>query len=556
MKTALTEPVYCLAVDDLEENLLSLEALLKSERVIILKARSGPEALELLLKHDVALALLDVQMPEMDGFELAEMMRGTGRTQRVPIIFLTAGTANMQRRFRGYEAGAVDFLQKPIEADILRSKAEVFFSLARQQRLVERQRDALQVSAETNAKLLLESQQYAAALQEADQRKDEFLANMSHEIRTPMNAVIGLANILANSSPLTPKQKEFIDTLRTSADALLGLINDLLDISKIESSPIEFEEIPFRLTDVVNEAMRMMQVRAAEKGLTLMFDNQSFALGDRLHVGDPARLRQILLNLCSNGIKFTDKGSITIEIDCEKSETAVDHIVLRVRDTGIGIPPEKLDAVFQKFVQADSSINRKYGGTGLGLAITRSLVERMGGTIQVESVLGSGSTFLIRLPLPVASSNETPMIQPTPVKAPVDAAPDKPRILLVEDHPTNVLVARTFIEEFGYQIDVAGDGLQALALASENPYAAILMDVQMPGMDGFEATARIREHEKQHGRTPKPIIGMTAHALIGDRERCLNAGMDDYITKPFNPDELEEKLATLTASAETKARIA
>lgn len=194
--------------------------------------------------------------------------------------------------------------------------------------------------------------------------------------------------------------------------------------------------------------------------------------------------------------------------------------------------------------------------TGLGLAITRSLVERMGGTIQVESVLGSGSTFLIRLPLPVASSHEIPMIQPTPAKAPVETVPDKPRILLVEDHPTNVLVARTFIEEFGYQIDVAGDGLQALALASENPYAAILMDVQMPGMDGFEATARIREHEKQHGRTPKPIIGMTAHALIGDRERCLNAGMDDYITKPFNPDELEEKLATLTASTKAKARIA
>ncbi len=538
-----TPPVHFLLVDDLPENILSLEALLQREGLVLLKARSGPEALELLLKHEVALALLDVQMPGMDGFELAELMRGSQRTQRVPIIFLTAGTDDRQRRFRGYEAGAVDFIHKPIEPDILRSKADVFFSLYKQQQQLAAQRDALQVTLEENARLLKASQQYAAALQEADRRKDEFLANMSHEIRTPMNAIIGLSNLLSTSQPLTPRQLEFIKTLQMSADTLLDLINDLLDISKIESSNLELEHVSFSVVGVVDEAVRMLGVRASEKNLKFTVKQECACIEKRTFLGDPARLRQILLNLCSNALKFTEKGGVEIGVYCEQGPGKKHETVkLSVRDTGIGIPPEKIVSIFEKFVQADSSITRRYGGTGLGLAITKQLAEAMGGTIEVASEPGKGSTFTVTLPLEIAAG-EGSAGESANVTVNALTAPPRMRLLLVEDHPPNILVARTFLEDFGYEVDVVGNGNDAIERVKQGGYAAVLMDVQMPGMNGFEATQRIRMWERQGGAARMPIIGMTAHALVGDREKCIEAGMDDYITKPFHPEELEHKLA-------------
>ncbi|PZP85822.1 MAG: hybrid sensor histidine kinase/response regulator [Azospirillum brasilense] len=546
MLREVTDPVYFLLVDDLEENLLSLEALLRRDGLILLKARSGPEALELLLKHEVALALLDVQMPGMDGFELAELMRSTTRTQRVPIIFLTASGDNRQRRFQSYEAGAVDFLSKPIEPDILRSKADVFFSLYRQQLLLYRQRDQLAQRSEENARLLEEARRSAEALKVADRRKDEFLANMSHEIRTPMNAVIGLANILMKSEPLTDRQREFISTLRSSANSLLDLINDLLDISKIESSNLELERTPFSMVKLSEEVISMLNVRAQEKKLNLSLQLECACIHTRHFLGDPARLRQVLVNLCSNAIKFTQEGGVTLLVQCAPAaDASSETITLRVMDTGIGIAPEKLDSVFDKFVQADSSINRRYGGTGLGLAISKTLVEAMGGSIQVSSEIGKGSIFEVTLTLPVVAP-ATATAEDAAQKPAAPASANLPRLLLVEDHPPNVLVARTYLEDFGYAVDHAASGQQAIDMAAQGArYIAILMDVQMPGMSGFEATAKIREAEKARGAPPTPIIGMTAHALLGDRERCLNAGMDDYVPKPFNPDELQQKLDAL-----------
>lgn len=523
-------PVHFLLVDDLKENLMSLEALLRREGLVLLKAESGPEALELLLKYDVALALVDVQMPEMNGFELAELMRGSSRTQRVPIIFLTAGEVSRQRRFRGYEAGAVDFLYKPIEPDILRSKAEVFFNLYRQQQEITMQRDKLQ--------------NYAEALKLADRRKDEFLATMSHEIRTPMNAIIGLSGILGKSSPLSEKQKEFIDTLHTSANSLLGLINDLLDTSKIQAESLELEKIPFSIIRVVNETAGMMEIRAQEKQLKFKVDIHDKCVARRLYMGDPERLRQILLNLCSNAIKFTEKGSVTLTMHCELgNDPSTEAIRIEVKDTGIGIAPDKIDAVFDKFVQADNSISRRYGGTGLGLSIARQLTELMGGTIEVSSSLGEGSTFTVHLRFKVAPGV---VMEATDAFNGHDAnSRQRPRVLLVEDQAPNVLVARTYLEDFGYLVDVATSGLEAVQCCAKYAYALVLMDVQMPTMDGLEATRIIREHEKKHARRPVPIMGMTAHAYAEDRQRCLAAGMNDYLAKPFEPDEFEEKLAAL-----------
>jgi signal transduction histidine kinase len=394
-------PIYFLLVDDREENLLTLEALLKRDGLVLLQAQSGVQALELLLQYDVALAFVDVQMPTMSGFELAELMRGTERTKQVPIIFITAERESRQRRFRGYEAGAVDFLTKPLEADILRSKADVFFELFRQRQQMKEQRDELQAIAEENGRLLRQSQEYNEALMVANAAKSDFLANMSHEIRTPMNVIVGLSHILNLSSPLTDRQKECIKTLQSSAKLLLDLINDLLDISKIESGNLELESVPFDLPQLVDEIVSMMKVRADDKSLT--FTSVYDCAGGTRYTGDPARLRQIVVNLCGNAIKFTERGGVEIRVSCAESEQPGHRMLfIAVRDTGIGIPGEKIERIFEKFTQADASINRKYGGTGLGLAITRTLTELLGGTITVESELDKGSVFTLALSLSLA----------------------------------------------------------------------------------------------------------------------------------------------------------
>ncbi len=389
------------------------------------------------------------------------------------------------------------------------------------------------------------------AAEAANLAKSEFLANMSHEIRTPMNAIIGLTNILALSQPLTPKQKEFLQTLQMSADSLLGLINDLLDIAKIEARTVELEQVPFSVTQIVQEVTSMMAMRVQEKGLVFTGVGTSQVTNAQNFIGDPTRLRQIVLNLCSNAVKFTEQGSVHVEIDCHPTaDPHIENICIMVKDTGIGIAPDKLATIFEKFVQADTSINRKYGGTGLGLAITKTLVEIMGGSIQVESVLGQGSTFRVYIPLQRAEESDilgTNLSLPAMLDHSLKVEM-RPHVLLVEDYAANVLVATTFLEGFGYQCDVASNGIEAIEMARTGNYFAILMDVQMHGMNGFEATSLIREYEKQQGLTPIPIIGMTAHALAGDRERCLSAGMSDYIAKPFNPDELKEKLEELLAA--------
>ncbi len=372
--------------------------------------------------------------------------------------------------------------------------------------------------------------------------KSEFLANMSHEIRTPMNAIMGLSQILSMSKPLTERQQEYLKTLQLSADSLLSLINDLLDISKIEARTVELEKIPFNLAQLVEEIVDISSVQAQEKNIK--FITRGTLDDNSIFIGDPTRLRQIFINLCSNAVKFTEAGNIILTIDHQSADKKnMRWIIFEVKDTGIGIPRHKLESIFQKFIQADSSINRKYGGTGLGLAITKTLVEIMGGNIQVESEAGKGSTFRVSLPL-ILSKNQIPandMALGNRKNNNVEKQ-DLGRILLVEDYDPNVLVAGTFLEEFGYSFDVASDGLEAVQKFKDENYVAVLMDVQMPKMNGFEATRSIRNMEIENKRMPLPIIGMTAHALKGDRERCLESGMNDYICKPFSADELKNKL--------------
>lgn len=376
--------------------------------------------------------------------------------------------------------------------------------------------------------------------EEASLAKSEFLANMSHEIRTPMNAIIGLSSLLSMSRPLTGRQQEFLSTLKTSADGLLELINDLLDIAKIEANSVELERRPFRLDQLVHEVASMMSVRVREKGLE--FTCRDECIQGRSFVGDATRIRQIFLNLCSNAVKFTEAGGVHVAVDCLASgDTDIETICIAVTDTGIGIEPDKVEHVFGKFVQADSSITRRYGGTGLGLAITKTLVDIMEGSIKVESQIGIGSTFTVCLPLSVASTH-VPKVDASETEISPPPEDDRPIVLIVEDYAPNVLVAQSYLDTLGYRSEVAASGIEAIEMRKRNRYQAVLMDVQMPGMNGFEATQLVREYERRENLGAIPIIGVTAHALAGDRERCLAAGMTEYLSKPFAIAELKAKL--------------
>ncbi len=360
---------------------------------------------------------------------------------------------------------------------------------------------------------------------------------MSHEIRTPMNAIISLSHILAQSELLTDLQREQLGMLQSSATSLLYLINELLDIARIEACGLELERISFDLPALLKDVLNMFSVKASERNLALVEDNQ---LKHDLYWGDGLRICQVVTNLLNNAIKFTHCGEVVLRAEAMLQEKDWVTLVLSVSDTGIGIPRTKQTIVFQAFTQADAFMTRRYGGSGLGLAICKQLVEHMGGTVQLTSVESVGSTFTVQLPLQLSYETAQPSAD-NMWGGKSSAAPDKdirPRILLVEDYAPNVLIATTFLESFSYAYDVASDSKQAVQLTSEYRYSVILMDIQMQGMDGYEATGHIRRMEKRRKLPPVPIIAMTAHALSGDKERCLKAGMTDYISKPFDPQEL------------------
>jgi len=378
----------------------------------------------------------------------------------------------------------------------------------------------------------------------ANRAKSEFLANMSHEIRTPMNAVIGLANILSTSRPLTEKQQEFVDTLLLSSHSLMSLINDLLDIAKIETNNIDLESIVFNLEDLLKEVMEVSRLRAEDKGIYLNLEMDPGM--PKFYSADPLRIRQVITNLVANAVKFTEKGGVLVHAVFNSGDS---NVLISVKDTGIGIAENQQKIIFEKFTQADASMTRKYGGTGLGLAISKNLAEILGGEISLKSRLGKGSEFIISLPLEPAeeirSQDETPANEP---KIEVAEVTQRGQVLLVEDYKANVMVATSMLDQLGYSYIIAHDGLEAVEkVKNGGDFFAVLMDVQMPRLDGLEATRRIRLYEKEKGLKHSPIIAMTAHAMTGDRERCLESGMDDYISKPFNPSELAEKLERFKA---------
>ena len=374
----------------------------------------------------------------------------------------------------------------------------------------------------------------------ASRAKSTFLANMSHELRTPMNGIMGMLE-LAKRRMTDPKGLDQLDKAKGAANSLLSILNDILDISKIEAERLVLEDVPLQIAAVIENLISVLGHKAAEKGLTFRFDVPA-ELSHLPLMGDPLRLGQILFNLSGNAIKFTEKGNITLRI--RKVDETADSVLLRfeIIDTGIGITPDVLDRLFRSFEQADNSMTRKYGGTGLGLVISKRLAQQMGGEIGVDSTPGVGSTFwfVSRLRL-----RQTSAVQPVDTPSLVSAeerlreAHLGARILLAEDEPINQEVSRGLLETAGLAVDIAEDGQQALALARQQSYALILMDMQMPILNGIDATKAIRTSSLN---TTTPILAMTANAFEEDRNTCLGVGMNDYISKPVDPDGLYKKL--------------
>ncbi len=799
--------INILAVDDREENLLTIESILDSPEINLIKARSGNEALALMFDFDFALVLLDVQMPGMDGFEAAELMRGSEKTRHIPIIFITAINKEKKHIFRGYDAGAVDYLFKPIEAEILQSKVGVFIDLYRQRNTLEdltlklentitellsskeqlkesevKYKDIFENANEgifvlqnnrikfhnpktseilvgeygrlLNKKFIdfvhpefrhllqsehfdklgknLRDQRIAIKIidgnedirwveinsvvinwegkeallnfiidiserkraeeemknarklaEQASRTKSEFLANMSHEIRTPLNGIIGMTELVLMGR-LDDEMRERIEAIKYSGESLLDIINDILDLSKIEARKLELDMVEFSLRSVIEKVLRPLSSKTATKNIELILDIEPGV--HNYYIGDPVRLRQVLFNLIGNAIKFTDEGEVKLVVKQKNQTERESELEFSVIDTGIGIQEDKLQNLFKSFSQADSSTSRKFGGTGLGLAISKSLVEMMRGNISVKSKYGGGSIFSFNICLEkstaeihesdteihpafrdknilIADDNQTnrnilsgllrhlgirydeaengheayrkilkqsatenpfhivlidyhmpemdgiemaklmhkeQKVKPLPhlillssddvslqrkklseygiarylikpifkndlirilneVSGRVEtdkstrqsfkstATNDLNKtmdVLLAEDNLINQKLANGLLENLGCKVTIAGNGREAVDFVKEKKFDIIFMDVQMPEMDGFEATGIIRDLEKDSGRHT-PIIAMTAHAMKGDREKCLNAGMDEYVTKPISIKSVSEAIRRL-----------
>lgn len=664
------EKVNILIVDDRPEKLVAITVILESLNENVVTATSGREALRQLLQTDFAVILLDVNMPGMDGFETAALIRQRRRSEHTPIIFITA-FHDETHATAGYSLGAVDYILAPVVPEVLRAKVAFFVDLFRKTELIKRQADArVMLAHEQAARLTAEN---------ANRAKSEFLANISHELRTPMNAIIGMTH-LALDEPLTPVVRDYLETSVAAADNLLQLLNEILDFSRIEAGKFLLDVSKFSLSGMLSECMKTMAVRAYSKGLEFACEVQG-SLPELLE-GDSQRLRQIIINLIGNAIKFTPTGEVLLQI-CEQSRTdELITLLFEVSDTGIGIAPEDQERIFAPFAQADTSTTREYGGTGLGLAICSDLVRMMGGKLWVESVPGSGSNFrftaqLQYFPLDASQPPEDglnelrdlrvlivddsptntriiesilqrrgmrPQVASTADEAlsltkrsldqgqsfhiviidalitgtdafalaekmealstshsalicmmssvdrqafvdrsgpdPFDAYLAKPvmetellaavrqamgkldanvptlvptlaesdqggerklRVLLAEDTAANQKLVTAILKKRGHSVGVVHNGRDAIEMLQSNDFDLVLMDVQMPVMDGLQATAAIRALGKQ-SQSQIPIIAMTAHTMPGDQERCLAAGMDAYLSKPINSAKLLEML--------------
>jgi signal transduction histidine kinase len=520
-----------LLVDDRRENLVALENIIHSPAVEILKAQSAPDALALLLEHEFALALIDVQMPNMNGFELAQVMRSAVRSRDIPIIFVTASESDNQHIFEGYEHGAVDYLLKPLIAPIVRSKVSIFVDL-HQKKMALMQK-------------LKEVESLREAAESASRAKSNFLANMSHEIRTPLGAVLGFAELLRIKDQAPDDREHCINAITRNGQLLLQLLDDILDLSKIEADKIEVDRAPASMAELLQDIRTVHAHKASEKGIVLKIEAEGRL--PREISTDILRLKQILYNIVGNSLKFTERGEIRVLVGYHPKRYG-GSLLFHVTDTGCGLSDAEAGRIFQPFMQADGSSTRRFGGSGLGLTISKRLAELLGGdVVLVESRPGLGSTFLLSCdPGPIDESQLVEgefLLKKESGKGmgPIDAGMrlDDLRVLVVDDSPDNRNLLSRIIGRFGAYVDTASDGSEAVTKALAGEFDVVLMDIQMPGTDGLEATAQLRSQGYR-----KPILALTAHAMKEEQGRCLKAGCDAHLSKPVNFRNLVKSIAS------------
>jgi signal transduction histidine kinase len=521
------------------------------------------EALAIAEELRPTVILQDLAMPGADGLALVRVYRASPAICRTPVIALSARDEPELKR-EAFLAGASDFLVKlPDRVELLaRVRAHSAACVAQRERdeAMQALRESQRHLVETNSTLL----ELNRKLEQATRAKSEFLAMMSHEVRTPLNGVLGFSDLLLESD-LTPDQRAQVETISASGRALLTVLNDILDFSKIEAGRLELEAAAFDLGRCVRGICELFQARAKEHGVTI-----SLALDPTLPqriVSDEVRLQQVLGNLVSNAVKFTRDGAITVAVQPGSAEELAAHLehaeepaqtgerLLRVsvRDTGPGIPPDKRGMLFRSFSQLSPSQARTHGGTGLGLAICRKLSQLMGGEIWFQEPEGGGSEFVFTVRV-AATPDESPAVDsppPSPAGADIDREKlARARVLVAEDNKVNAMLILTLLRKQGIRAQHVANGSLACDAVRENAPALVFMDLQMPEMDGLEATRAIREQEAAEGRRPCYIVALTAEAMSGDREKCHRAGMDDYLAKPIRPAELQAALQRFTTQYE------
>ena len=522
----MTAEPLVLVIDDVLENVTVLGETL-ADLYDVQFATSGAEGLSLVEQQLPDLILLDVMMPDMDGYEVCSRLKAAPRTRDVPVIFVTART-DARSEALALSAGAVDFIHKPINAQVVRARVQRHLALRA------RERDLAAMNSQLERQVERRTQELSDALQRAEgaaRLKSDFLARMSHELRTPLNAVIGLAQLGLREDPQPERRDGYYARILTAGRHLLRVVNDVLDFSRIEAGKMAIESVPLQLRQVLEGSMAMVEQEARTKSLALAVRVDDTA--PEWVLGDAQRLQQVLVNLLANAVKFTERGQVLLQVSWAR-----DHATFTVSDTGIGFSDEQRSRLFMPFEQGDSSTARRYGGSGLGLVISRHLAREMGGDLVATSELDRGSEFTVSLPLPAVQTGAVPTAaeaQPAAVAGPRLAGL---RLLVAEDIEVNRYLVGRILSAEGAEVRFAENGLeavQAVTAAQEagERFDAVLMDVQMPLMDGYQATRDLR------ALAPGlPIIGLTAHALPEERARCLQAGMVAHLGKPIDHEEL------------------
>lgn len=518
----MREKTKILIVDDYDINITSLKELITTNDTEIYSATSANKALELLMHHEFALALLDVQMPETNGFELAQIIKGVRKLKQLPIIFVTAQNQDAKTVSDAYKAGAVDLLFKPLDPKVVRAKVSMFVELSQQKQQLRKQVDQLEA---------LKQKAEAANI-----AKGRFLANMSHEIRTPLSAVLGYSELIDQNASNYEDVKEYCAVISRNGKLLRSLIDSIFDISKIEADKFELSHEEFELGELIKDIESSLNFQAVQKGIELEFVDESVGISH--YIGDPTRLKQVFINIIGNAIKFTSEGKVEVVIGLERKSKNKHRLQITVSDEGIGIEQEQAENLFEAFSQADGSNQRKFGGAGLGLAISREITRSMNGDITLlRSVEGEGAIFLIEVELatvenviPNSSQDKTDSLR-------LDLEGKK--ILCVDDSKDNLRLLELILSKTEATVELVTDGNTAIEMVNDESFDLVLMDIQMPIIDGYETTKCLRTN----GFT-KPIFAVTAHVMAEEHKKCLAVGCDTIIRKPINQQELFKKIQT------------